>query len=115
MTMKTQLLQALEQSIDALTHVPGTQLQTIEATLRQLMTDLKEHNITPPAELDDLIEDAAIAHFEDMAYMNGVAMGDEPYFNQNYWEEYEENFIMRSSPIEPTPHPTYEGDEELPF
>lgn len=57
--MRQELCQALQQSIDALMHVPGTQLQHIESTLRQLMTDLKNANITPPAELDDLIKEVA--------------------------------------------------------
>ena len=59
-------------SIEALLQVPGTQLQTIEPTLRQLLTDLKNAGITPPVELEGLIEDAAIAHAEDMAYYNGM-------------------------------------------
>ena len=59
-------------SIEALLQVPGTQLQTIEPTLRQLLTDLKNAGITPPAELEGLIEEAAIAHAEDMAYYNGM-------------------------------------------
>lgn len=59
-------------SIEALLQVPGTQLQTIEPTLRQLLTDLKNAGITPPAELDNLIEEAAIAHAENMAYYNGM-------------------------------------------
>lgn len=67
-----QLAQAVAVFTDALCKVPGTQLQHIENTLRQLMTDLKKAGIIPPAELDDLIEEAAIAHFEDMAYYNGM-------------------------------------------
>ena len=70
--MKKELCSAVMTSIEALLQVPGTQLQTIEPTLRQLLTDLKAANITPPAELDALIEEAAIAHAEDMAYYNGM-------------------------------------------
>ena len=70
--MKKELCSAVMTSIEALLQVPGTQLQTIEPTLRQLMTDLKNSNITPPADLDALIEEAAIAHAEDMAYYNGM-------------------------------------------
>lgn len=70
--MKQALTTAVMTSIEALLQVPGTQLQTIEPTLRQLLTDLKNAGITPPVELDDLIEDAAIAHAEDIAYYNGI-------------------------------------------
>lgn len=52
-----ELASAVMTSIEALLQVPGTQLQHIESTLRQLLTDLKSANITPPAELDELIED----------------------------------------------------------
>ena len=76
-------------SIDALTHVPGTQLQIIEPTLRQLLEDLKKAGITPPAELDSLIEDAAVAHFENAAYMNGVAYDDEPNITNDMPEYYD--------------------------
>lgn len=65
--MRPALIQALESSIEALKQVPGTQLQTIEPTLRQLLTDLKNAGIIPPVELDDLIEEAAIAHAETIA------------------------------------------------
>lgn len=61
-------------SIEALMQVPGTQLQHIESTLRQLLTDLRAANLPIPAELDELIEEAAIAHAENAAYMNGVAL-----------------------------------------
>lgn len=82
-------------SIEALLQVPGTQLQHIESTLRQLMTDLKNANIIPPAELDTLIEEAAVAHFEDMAYMNGVAYGDEDELTyEELAEEYADSFFQ---------------------
>lgn len=61
--MKKELCSAVMTSIEALLQVPGTQLQHIESTLRQLLTDLENAGITPPAELDDLIEEAAIAHY----------------------------------------------------
>lgn len=108
--MKKELCSAVMTSIEALLQVPGTQLQHIESTLRQLLADLKAANITPPAELDELIEDAAVAHAEEMAYMNGVAWGDEPYFqepDEEYreamidldegWDEYEEGLMQRAS------------------
>ena len=75
-------------SIEALLQVPGTQLQTIEPTLRQLMTDLKNSNITPPADLDALIEEAAIAHAEDMAYYNGMTDDMPEYYDDQLYEEY---------------------------
>ena len=75
--MTQNLCQAVMTSIEALLQVPGTQLQHIESTLRQLLADLKAANITPPAELDDLIEDAAVSHAEDMAYYNGMAEPEE--------------------------------------
>ena len=55
-------------SIEALEQVPGTQLQHIEPTLRQLLTDLKNAGITLHADLYGLIEHAAIAHAEIAAY-----------------------------------------------
>lgn len=67
--MQQNLSVALMTSIEALMQVPGTQLQHIESTLRQLLTDLKEANVTPPAELNDLIEEAAIAHAETLAIL----------------------------------------------
>lgn len=81
--MKQQLAQAVAATVDALCKVPGTQLQHIESTLRQLMTDLKEAGITPPAELDELIEDAAIAHFEEMAMMKDCIGPEEPDFTED--------------------------------
>lgn len=98
--MKTTLCSAVMTSIEALLQVPGTQLQHIESTLRQLMTDLKIAGITPPAELDDLIKEAAIAHAEDMAYMNGVAYGDEEYFQtyDDMAEEYADSFFQYDEP-----------------
>ena len=79
-------------SIEALLQVPGTQLQTIEPTLRQLLTDLKNARITPPAELNDLIEEAAIAHAENTAYYNGICDG--PYIT-NDMPEYYDNWAIR--------------------
>ena len=63
--MKKELCSAVMTSIEALLQVPGTQLQHIESTLRQLLTDLENAGITPPAELDDLIEEVAIARCEE--------------------------------------------------
>lgn len=88
--MSQNLSAAVMTSIEALLQVPGTQLQHIESTLRQLLTDLKAANLEIPAELDILIEDAAIAHAESAAYRNGVAYGDEPYFTNDMPEYYDE-------------------------
>lgn len=90
--MKKELCSAVMASIEALLQVPGTQLQTIESTLRQLLTDLKKAGITPPADLDTLIEDAAVAKAENAAYMNGIADPEEPeddWFNMMSEEEQE--------------------------
>jgi uncharacterized protein YkwD len=84
--MKATLLDAVMTSIEALQQVPGTKLQHIESTLRQLKADLREYYNDYPVALDDLIEEAAIAHAEDMAFMNGVASGEEP-----YWQRPEED------------------------
>lgn len=43
--MKKELCSAVMASIEELLQVPGTQLQHIESTLRQLMTDLKNANL----------------------------------------------------------------------
>lgn len=101
--MKKELCSAVMTSIEALLQVPGTQLQTIEPTLRQLMTDLKNSNITPPADLDALIEEAAIAHAEDMAYYNGMT-DDMP-------EYYDEHLSIWD--INGVPHPNEEMRQEL--
>lgn len=66
--MKKELCSAVMTSIEALLQVPGTQLQHIELTLKQLLIDLKNAGITPPAELDDLIEESAAAHSENFSY-----------------------------------------------
>lgn len=103
--MKQELAKAIMTSVEALMQVPGTQLQTIEPTLRQLMTDLKNSNITPPAELDSLIEDAAVAHAEDIAYYNGICDG--PYIT-NDMPEYYDNWAIRG-----VTHPNEEMRQEL--
>ena len=105
-------------SIEALLQVPGTQLQHIEPTLRQLMTDLKNSNITPPADLDALIEEAAIAKTEDTAYMNGVACGDEPYITNDMPEYYDEIAIYSNWEANGVIHPNDEirqEFDEMPF
>lgn len=107
--MKKELCSAVMTSIEALLQVPGTQLQTIEPTLRQLMTDLKNSNITPPADLDALIEEAAIAHAEDMAYYNGIC--DEPYITNDMPEYYDEHLSIWD--INGVPHPNEEMRQEL--
>lgn len=103
--MKQTLATAVMTSIEALLQVPGTQLQHIESTLRQLRTDLKEAGITPPAELDNLIEDAAIAHAEEMAILKDCIGPDEPdfteedeeeFYRMNYYEMYGCNPILPS-------------------
>jgi hypothetical protein len=66
--METILTQAIMTSIEALKQVPGTELLHIEATLRQLKADLQNLNITIPQTLEELVEDAAVAHAEYMAY-----------------------------------------------
>jgi hypothetical protein len=70
--MRLTLIQALEPSIEALKHVPGTQLQHILETLRQLKEDLEESNLPIPEDLDSLIEEASVARDEYRAYFNGV-------------------------------------------
>ena len=109
--MRLTLIQALEPSIEALKQVPGTQLQTIEPTLRQLLTDLKNAGITPPVELDDLIEEAAIAHFEDMEYYNGIC--EEPYITNDMSEYYDEEAIYSNWEANGIIHPNDEIRQEL--
>lgn len=91
-----ELASAVMTSIEALLQVPGTQLQHIEPTLRQLLADLKAANITPPAELDELIEDAAIAHAEDMAYNDWAQPEEYDDYDDYAWEKYEEGLIERA-------------------
>lgn len=88
-----ELAKAVMTSIEALQQVPGTQLQHIEMTLRHLYADLKNAGIGIPAELDDLIEEAAIAKAEERAYMNGV--GDEDIWDlyHNEMLDYLESYI----------------------
>lgn len=111
--MTQKLSAAVLTSIEALLQVPGTQLQHIESTLRQLLADLKAANITPPAELDELIEDAAVAHAEDMAYMNGIAYGDEPYITNDMSEYYDEEAIYSNWEANGVIHPHDEMRQEL--
>ena len=101
--MKKELCSAVMTSIEALLQVPGTQLQTIEPTLRQLMTDLKNSNITPPADLDALIEEAAIAHAEDIAYYNGMT-DDMPEYYDGHLSIWDINGVT---------HPNEEMRQEL--
>ena len=93
--MKAELTQAITAFTNALMHVPGTQLQTIQETLRQLRKDLTEANIPPMAELDDLIEEAEIAHAEEMAMLKDCEGPEEPdfteeeeFYRMNYYEMY---------------------------
>lgn len=87
--MKQALATAVMTSIEAFLQVPGTQLQHIELTLRRLLADLRNAGVEIPAELDDLIEEAAIAHLEDIAHMNEVDYdGDEEYYRRKYYEKY---------------------------
>ena len=73
-------------SIEALLQVPGTQLQTIEATLRQLYKDLQEANLPIPDDLEVLIGDAAEAKVELAAYKEA----DPPYTNEPYYDPCED-------------------------
>lgn len=109
--MKKQLYDAVMASIEELLQVPGTQLQRIEPTLRQLLTDLKNAGITPPADLYDLIEDAAIAHFEDMEYYNGIC--EEPYITNVMSEYYDEEAIYSNWEANGVIHPHDEMRQEL--
>lgn len=111
--MTQNLCKAVMTSIEALLQVPGTQLQHIESTLRQLMTDLKNANITPPEDLDILIEEAAIAHFEDAAYMNGVAWDDESYITNDMPEYSDEEAIYSNWEANGVIHPNDEMRQEL--
>lgn len=80
-----QLAQAVAVFTDALCKVPGTQLQHIELTLRQLRDDLIDSGIGVLAELDDLIEDAAIAKAETMAELKDcIGPDDEDYYPSFY-------------------------------
>lgn len=87
--MRQELSVALASTMDALMQVPGTQLQHIESTLRQLLADLKAANLEVPAELDDLIEEAAIAKAECRAFDPG-RRNDEPHYDKSLYEEYDE-------------------------
>lgn len=112
-----QLAQAVAAFTDALCKVPGTQLQHIEKTLRQLRNDLTESGIGVLAELDDLIEDAAIAHAEDMAYYNGMLTPEqeELYFSdmEEYYQTiYAEAYSLGMTPVAPKSSEDY---NDLPF
>ena len=70
--MKLTLIQALEPSIEALKHVPGTQLQYILETLRQLKEDLEESNLPIPEDPCEQAQDYTtmrkIIEFEVLDY-----------------------------------------------
>lgn len=72
---------AVKDFIEALNHVPATQLMHIESTLRQLRTDLTNSNLPVMADLDILIEDAAIAHAEMMAMTKDCEYDTECIYN----------------------------------
>lgn len=85
------LCNAVMTSVEAFLQVPGTQLQHIEPTLRQLLSDLKKAGITPPADLDDLIEHAALSRIEEMweACMYRAAEPEEDWFDMMSEEDQE--------------------------
>lgn len=95
---------AVKDFTEALNHVPAIQLMHIESTLRQLREDLTNSNLPILADLDTLIEDAAIAHAEVMAMCKDCE-GPEEYPHETYYHEYCGYTI-----------PVYTGDDkELPF
>lgn len=95
---------AVKDFTEALNHVPAVQLMHIESTLRQLREDLTNSNLPVLADLDVLIEDAAIAHAEVMALCKDCEETKEYPF-ETYRQEY----------CGPT-IPVYTGDDEdLPF
>ena len=95
---------AVKDFTEALNHVPAIQLMHIEETLRQLREDLTNSNLPILADLDTLIEDAAIAHAEVMAMCKDCE-GPEEYPHETYHHEYCGYTI-----------PVYTGDDkELPF
>lgn len=95
---------AVKDFTEALNHVPAIQLMHIEETLRQLREDLTNSNLPILADLDTLIEDAAIAHAEVMAMCKDCE-GPEEYPHETYYHEYCGYTI-----------PVYTGDDkELPF
>lgn len=72
---------AVKDFTEALNHVPAVQLMHIESTLRQLREDLTNSNLPVLADLDTLIEDAAIAHAEMMAMTKGCGYDTECIYN----------------------------------
>lgn len=78
---------AVKDFTEALNHVPAIQLMHIESTLRQLREDLTNSNLPILADLDTLIEGAAIAHAEVMAMCKDC---EEPveYPWETYYPEY---------------------------
>lgn len=78
---------AVKDFTEALNHVPAVQLMHIESTLRQLREDLTNSNLPVLADLDTLIEDAAIAHAEVRAMCKDC---EEPveYSHETYYPEY---------------------------
>lgn len=79
--MKKELFSAVASFTEELLQVPGTQLQHIEQTLRQLREDLSKHSAVL-ADLDTLIEDAAVAHAEEIAMMKDC-IGPEEYYDES--------------------------------
>lgn len=98
---------AVKDLIEALNHVPAVQLMHIESTLRQLRTDLTNSNLPVLADLDTLIEDAAIAHAEVLEELQKELI------EEHYATMCSEAYSCRyCGPITPV----YEGDDEgLPF
>lgn len=70
--MSKQLCHAVATFMNELMHVPGTQLLTIQSTLRTLKEDLKQAGLPILEDLDLLIEEAGIAEAENRAYRDAM-------------------------------------------
>lgn len=97
-----ELSNAVKDFIEALNNVPGVQLMHIEDTLRQLRTDLGVANLPIMADLDTLIEDAAIADAEVRAIL------EEEHYKDMCQEAHSCGYC---GPI----IPTCDRDDSLPF
>lgn len=107
--MEKNLLEAVTSFMKELQQVPGTQLQLIEGTLRQLKTDLTTLNPDSHG-LDDLIEWAAIARAEVHAF-GDWREPEEPCEEELIMNDMCEDYY-KNSDVPPVYPPLY---EELPF
>lgn len=102
---KEMLAELFGQIIDYLELTPISQLISAEDVIRQAYLDSHD------GMFGEILEEIGIAKAEEAAYMNGVAYGDEPYFQP--YDDYDECFDYSNWELNGVPHPNEEMRQEL--